>query len=57
MIAPAPDRVPAGAGLAPAFAAARARLGLIALLFALVMFNDIKGIEAPSLDASSCEAA
>jgi predicted metal-binding membrane protein len=35
VIAPAPDRVPRGAGLAPAFAAARARLGLIALLFAL----------------------
>jgi predicted metal-binding membrane protein len=35
VIAPAPDRVPGGAGLAPAFAAARARLGLIALLFAL----------------------
>jgi predicted metal-binding membrane protein len=30
-----PDRVPGGAGLAPAFAAARARLGLIAMLFAL----------------------
>jgi predicted metal-binding membrane protein len=35
VIAPSPDRVPGGTGLAPAFAAARARLGLIALLFAL----------------------
>ena len=35
MIASANDRVPGGAGLAPAFAAARSRLGLIALLFAL----------------------
>jgi predicted metal-binding membrane protein len=35
VIAPAPDRVPEGTGLAPAFAAARARLGLVALLFAL----------------------
>jgi predicted metal-binding membrane protein len=35
VIASSPDRVPGGAGLAPAFAAARARLGLIALLFAL----------------------
>jgi predicted metal-binding membrane protein len=34
MIAPAPDRV-SGAGLGPAFAAARARLGLVALLFAI----------------------
>jgi len=34
MIAAAPDRV-SGAGLGPAFAAARARLGLVALLFAL----------------------
>jgi predicted metal-binding membrane protein len=35
MTVSAPNRVPGGAGLAPAFAAARARLGLIALLFAL----------------------
>jgi predicted metal-binding membrane protein len=35
MIAGAPDRVPGGTGLAPAFAAARARLGLVALLFVL----------------------
>ena len=35
MIVPAPDRVSGGAGLGPAFAAARARLGLVALLFAL----------------------
>jgi predicted metal-binding membrane protein len=35
MIAPARDRAPGGDGLAPAFAAARARLGLIAVLFAL----------------------
>ena len=35
MIAATPDRVPDGAGLAPAYAAARARLGLIALLLAL----------------------
>jgi predicted metal-binding membrane protein len=35
MITQASDRVPGGAGLTPAFAAARTRLGLIALLFAL----------------------
>jgi predicted metal-binding membrane protein len=35
MIAPAQARVRGGAGLAPAFAAARARLGLVALLFGL----------------------
>jgi predicted metal-binding membrane protein len=35
MTVSAPARVPGGAGLAPAFAAARARLGLVALLFAL----------------------
>jgi predicted metal-binding membrane protein len=35
MIARAPDRAPGGAGLAPAFAAARARLALVALLFGL----------------------
>lgn len=35
MIARVSDRVPGGAGLAPAFAAARARLGLVALLFVL----------------------
>jgi predicted metal-binding membrane protein len=35
MIVPAPDRIPGGAGLGPAFAAARARLGLVALLFTL----------------------
>jgi predicted metal-binding membrane protein len=35
MRALAEERVPGGAGLAPAFAAARSRLGLIALLFAL----------------------
>jgi len=35
VIARAPDRAPGGAGLAPAFAAARARLGLVALLFVL----------------------
>jgi predicted metal-binding membrane protein len=35
MITQASDRVPGGAGLAPAFAAARTRLGLIALLFTL----------------------
>jgi predicted metal-binding membrane protein len=35
MIVSAPDRVSGGAGLGPAFAAARARLGLVALLFAL----------------------
>jgi hypothetical protein len=34
MIAPAQEHAPA-AGLAPAFAAARARLGLVALLFVL----------------------
>ena len=34
MIAPAPDRV-SGAGLGPALAAARARLGLVALLFVI----------------------
>ena len=35
MTASAHDRAPGGAGLGPAFAAARARLGLVALLFAL----------------------
>ncbi len=35
MLAPADDHVDGGAGLAPAFAATRARLGLVALLFAL----------------------
>jgi predicted metal-binding membrane protein len=35
MIVPAPDRVSGGAGLGPAFSAARARLGLVALLFTL----------------------
>ena len=35
MTTSADERAPGGAGLAPAFAAARARLGLIALLFAL----------------------
>jgi predicted metal-binding membrane protein len=35
VIASAQDRVPGGAGLAPAFAAARSRLGLVAVLFAL----------------------
>ncbi len=35
MILSVPDRAPGGGGLRPAFAAARARLGLIALLFAL----------------------
>ena len=35
MIAPAHERVSGGAGLGPAFAAARARLGLVALLFGL----------------------
>jgi predicted metal-binding membrane protein len=35
MIAPAAQEASGGAGLAPAFAAARARLGLVALLFAL----------------------
>jgi len=35
MIASAPDAVPVGSGLGPAFAAARARLGLVALLFGL----------------------
>ena len=35
MIASAEERLPRGGGLAPAFAAARARLGLIALLFAV----------------------
>ena len=35
MIVSAPDRVSGGAGLGPAFAAARARLGLVALLFAI----------------------
>jgi len=35
MIASAHERRAAAAGLAPAFAAARARLGLAALLFAL----------------------
>jgi len=34
MTVSAPDRV-SGAGLGPAFAAARARLGLVALLFAI----------------------
>jgi predicted metal-binding membrane protein len=35
MIVPAHDRVSGGAGLGPAFSAARARLGLVALLFTL----------------------
>jgi predicted metal-binding membrane protein len=35
MIARASDRGPGGAGLAPAFAAARARLGLVVILFVL----------------------
>ena len=35
MIASVDERAPAGGGLAPAFAAARARLGLVALLFVL----------------------
>jgi predicted metal-binding membrane protein len=35
VIAAAPDRVPGDAGLVPAYAAARTRLGIIALLFAL----------------------
>jgi predicted metal-binding membrane protein len=34
VITAAPDRVPGDAGLAPAYAAARARLGIIAVLFA-----------------------
>lgn len=38
MIASARERPAAAAGLAPAFAAARARLGLVALLFALAAF-------------------
>jgi hypothetical protein len=35
VIASAPKHVPAGAGLAPAWDAVRARLGLVAVLFAL----------------------
>jgi hypothetical protein len=35
VIASAQDRVPGGVGLAPAVAAARSRLGLLILLFAL----------------------
>jgi predicted metal-binding membrane protein len=35
VIASAPDRVPAGTGLGPAWAAARSRIGLVVLLFAL----------------------
>ena len=35
MIAATPDRIPGDAGLAPAYAAARARFGIIALLLAL----------------------
>jgi predicted metal-binding membrane protein len=35
MIVSAPDRAPGGGGLGPALAATRARLGLVALLFAL----------------------
>jgi predicted metal-binding membrane protein len=35
MIVSVPDRAPGGGGLSPAFAAARARLGLVALLFVL----------------------
>jgi predicted metal-binding membrane protein len=35
MIASAEERVPAGGGLTPAFAAARARIGLVTLLFAV----------------------
>jgi predicted metal-binding membrane protein len=35
VVAPAHERAPGGVGLAPAFAAARVRLGLVALLFAL----------------------
>jgi predicted metal-binding membrane protein len=35
MGAPAPERLPGGGGLAPAFAAVRVRLGLVAVLFAL----------------------
>ena len=35
MVATAREQAPAGSGLAPAFAAARARIGLVALLLAL----------------------
>jgi predicted metal-binding membrane protein len=35
VVAPAHERTPGGVGLGPAFAAARVRLGLVALLFAL----------------------
>jgi predicted metal-binding membrane protein len=35
VVAPAHERAPGGVGLGPAFAAARVRLGLVALLFAL----------------------
>jgi predicted metal-binding membrane protein len=35
LIASADERAPSGGGLAPAFAAARARIGLVALLFAI----------------------
>src|SRR5437762_1591145 len=51
MTVSAPNRVSGGAGLAPAFAAARARLGLIALLFALAgigwwwTFNQMQGMD------------
>ena len=52
MIASAQEPVPDGAGLAPAFAAARTRLGLVALLFALAGIgwwwtaNQMRGMDA-----------
>ena len=52
MVATAQEAVPRGTGLAPAFAAARARLGLVALLFALAgvgwwwTANEMRGMDA-----------
>ena len=58
MITSAEERSPGGAGLAPAFAAARARLGLIALLFALAAVgwwwtvDEMQGMDGGTLDGS-----
>jgi predicted metal-binding membrane protein len=51
VISSAQERLPSGAGLAPAFAAARGRLGLVALLFALAAvgwwwtFDGMRGMD------------
>src|SRR4051794_15514461 len=51
VIAATPERVPGEAGLAPAYAAARSRLGIIAVLFALAgvswwwTFDQMQGMD------------